>query len=191
LFGLKICLSPVNPNHLICDRFFSKPYLQKIWQDGDISTWSEFGKTTCKRYLDQIETYLSYIQPGKDLIGEFINTLRGLVEIEQAKCDRAAELNAKKSDRNLQITIAVVGVGIGVAGVVSSSYTLAVDKPWAPPSFQHPLPLHPFFSAIIVSCLGGGILGGVAWLIARKVLKPSSAQTSLPPSEHQAPSIDV
>jgi predicted house-cleaning noncanonical NTP pyrophosphatase (MazG superfamily) len=160
-------------------------YLQKIWQDGDISTWSEFGKTTCKRYLDQIETYLSYIQPGKDLIGEFINTLRGLVEIEQAKFDRAAELNAKKSDRNLQITIAVVGVGIGVAGVVSSSYTLAVDKPWAPPSFQHPLPLHPFFSAIIVSCLGGGILGGVAWLIARKVLKPSSAQTNLPPSEHQ------
>lgn len=136
-------------------------YLKKFWQPGDIPSWQDFGETTCKRYLDQIETYLEYIKPGKDLIGEFINTLRGLVEVEQAK-----------RDRSLQITIAVVGVGIGVAGVVSSSYTLAVDKPWDFPSFQHPLlPPHPFFIAIIVSCFGGGILGGVAWLIARKVLK--------------------
>lgn len=51
--------------------------------------------------------------------------------------------------------------------------------------------LHPFFSAIIFSCLGGGVLAGVALLIARKVLKPSSAQTSLPSSENQPRSIDV
>jgi hypothetical protein len=51
--------------------------------------------------------------------------------------------------------------------------------------------LHPFFSAIIFSCLGGGVLGGVAWLIARKVLKPSSAQTSVPSPQNQLPSGDV
>ena len=69
-------------------------------------------------------TYLSYIQPGKDLIGEFINTLRGLVEIEQGKSDRKLqqtlqdnEKEEKKRDRNLQITIAVLGVGIGVAAL--------------------------------------------------------------------------
>lgn len=178
-------------------------YLQKFWRSGDISTWQEFGEITCKRYLAQIETYISYIQPGKDLISEFINTLRGLVAIEQAKFDRAAELREKERDRqlqqtlqdnetkekerdrNLQITIAVVGVGIGVAGVVSSSYTLAVDKPWAPPSFQHPLPLHPFFSAIIVSCICGGGLGAIALLTARKLFKRSSDRTSLPSSENQ------
>jgi len=178
-------------------------YLNKIGEPGDISSWRKFDEITCKRYLDQIETHLSYIQPGKDLIGEFINTLRGLVEIEQAKSDRAAELREKERDRqlqqtlqdnetkekerdrNLQITIAVVGVGIGVAGVVSSSYTLAVDKPWAPPSFQHPLPLHPFFSAIILSCICGGGLGAIALLTARKLFKRSSDRTSLPSSENQ------
>jgi len=51
--------------------------------------------------------------------------------------------------------------------------------------------LHPFFSAIIFSYLGGGVLGGVALLIARKVLKPSSAQTSLPSPQNQLPSGDV
>ena len=173
-------------------------YLQKFWQPGDIPSWREFGENTCKRYLDQIEIYLSYIQPGKDLIGEFINTLRGLVEIEQAKSDRQLqqtlqdnEKEEKKRDRNLQITIAVVGVGIGVAGVVSSSYTLAVDKPWAAPSFQHPLPLHPFFSAIIVSCICGGGLGAIAWWIAPKLFKRSDDRTSLPSSENQPRSIDV
>ena len=167
-------------------------YLQKFWQPGDIPSWREFGEITCKRYLDQIEIYLSYIQPGKDLIGEFINTLRGLVEIEQAKSDRQLqqtlqnkENEEKDRDRNLQITIAVVGVGIGVAGVVSSSYTLAVDKPWASPSFQHPLPLHPFFSAIIVSCICGGVLGWLALLTARKVLKSSSDRQSVSGSQSQ------
>ena len=167
-------------------------YLQKFWQPGDIPSWREFGENTCKRYLDQIEIYLSYIQPGKDLMGEFINTLRGLVEIEQAKSDRQLqqtlqkkEEKEKERDRNLQITIAVVGVGIGVAGVVSSSYTLAVDKPWAPPSFQHPLPLHPFFSAIIVSCICGGGLGAIALLTARKLFKRSDDRTSSPSSENQ------
>ncbi len=155
-------------------------YLNKIGEPGDVSSWRKFEEITCKRYLDQIETHLSYIQPGKDLIGEFINTLRGLVEIEQTKFDRASELRDKNRDRNLQITIAVVGIGIGVAGVVSSSYTLAVEKPWAPPSFQHPLPLHPFFASVIVSCLCGGILGGLAWLTTRKLFKPPSTQTSLP-----------
>ncbi len=171
-------------------------YLNKIGEPGDISSWQKFDEITCKRYLDQIETHLSYIQPGKDLIGEFISTLRGLVEIEQAKCDRKLqetlqikENREKEKDLNLQITIAVVGVGIGVAGVVSSSYTLAVDKDWAPPSFQHPLWPHPFFMAIIISCLCGGVLGGVAFLTARKLLiKPSSSQQSLPGSESQPPS---
>jgi hypothetical protein len=51
--------------------------------------------------------------------------------------------------------------------------------------------LHPFFSAIIFSYLGGGVLGGVALLIARKVLKPSSVQTSLPSPQNQLPSRDV
>ncbi len=178
-------------------------YLQKFWQPGDIPSWREFGENTCKRYLDQIETYLSYIQPGKDLIGEFINTLRGLVEIEQAKFDGKLQevLNVKENreknhDRELENTIQAVGTGIGVgigfAGILASSYPL-IEKPWALPSFQHPLPPHPFIIAIGVSCLCGGGLGWFAWFwtkrhLTNKLLESSSAQTSLPSSENQPPS---
>jgi hypothetical protein len=145
----------------------------------------EFVNGSCQTFQQQIKLNMSCLTAGKELFQQMIETIRGIVEVDAQKQQVEYEQNKRDDDRNLQITIAVVGVGIGVAGVVSSSYTLAVDKPWAPPSFQHPLPLHPFFSAIIVSCLGGGVLGGLAWAIARKVLKPSPAQTSLPSPESQ------
>src|ERR687886_39062 len=178
-------------------------YLQKFWQPGDIPSWREFGENTCKRYLDQIETYLSYIQPGKDLIGEFINTLRGLVEIEQAKSDRQLqqtlqkkEEKEKERDRELQNTIQAVGTGIGVgvgfAGIVAAGYPL-IEKPWAFPSLQPPLlPLHPFIILLLLSCLGGGCLGKLAWFFTKCYLnrKSSNQQTSLPSPQNQLPSRD-
>ena len=152
----------------------------------------EFVDGSCPKFQEQIKVNMSYLTVGRQLFQQMIETIRGIMEVDAQKQQVQYEKVEKERDRNLQITIAVVGVGIGVAGVVSSSYTLAVDKRWDFPSFQHPLlPPHPFFIAIIVSCLGGGVLGGVAWLIARKVLKPSSAQTSLPSSENQPRSIDV
>lgn len=179
-------------------------YLNKIGQAGDIPSWGEFDEITCKRYLDQIETYLSYIQPGKDLIGEFINTLRGLVEIEQAKSDRKLqqtlqdnEEKEKEKERNLQNTIQAVGTGIGVgvgfAGILAAGYPL-IEKPWDFPSPQHPLlPPHPFIIAIGVSCLGGGGLGWLAWFFTKRHLKSKSSdqQTSLPSPQNQLPSGDV
>jgi len=175
-------------------------YLQKFWKTGDIATWQEFDKITCKLYLQQIRTYLSYIQPGKDLISEFINTLRGLVAIEQAKCDgklqqtlQDIEKGEKKRDRELENTIQAVGTGIGVgigfAGILASSYPL-IEQPWALPSFQHPLPPHPFIIAIGVSCLCGGGLGWFAWFwtkrhLTNKFLESSSNPTISPSSENQ------
>jgi hypothetical protein len=139
-------------------------YLQKIWQSGDISSWQDFGETTCKRYLNQIETYLDYIKPGKDLIGEFINTLRGLVEVEQAKRDRELE-------NTIQAVGTGIGVGMGFAGILATSYPL-IEKPWQLPSPQQPLLWpHPFFIATTLSCLLGGGLGRLAWWITRKRLK--------------------
>jgi hypothetical protein len=175
-------------------------YLQKFWQPGDIPGWREFGENTCKRYLDQIEIYLSYIQPGKDLIGEFINTLRGLVEIEQAKSDRKLqqtlqenEKKEKERDRNLQNTIQAVGtgigVGVGVAGILASSYD-SIKEPWDFPSSQHPLLApHPFIIVITVSFLLGGGLGWLSWFLTKrhlthKLQQSSSVQANLPDSEN-------
>jgi len=145
----------------------------------------EFVDKTCQIFQQQIKLNMSYLTAGKELFQQMIETIRGIVEVDAQKQQVEYEKNERDSDRNLQITIAVVGVGIGVAGVVSSSYTLAVDKPWASPSFQHPLPLHPFFSAIIISCLCGGVLGGLAFLTARKVLKSSFDRQSVSGSQSQ------
>ena len=148
----------------------------------------EFIDGSCQIFQQQIKLNMSYLTVGKELFQQMIETIRGIVEVDAQKQQVEYEQNERNSDRNLQITVAVVGVGIGVAGVVSSSYTLAVDKPWAPPSFQYPLPLHPFFSAIIVSCLCGGLLGGLAWAIARRVLKSSPKQQSV--SGSQSPPVN-
>ena len=148
----------------------------------------EFIDGSCKIFQQQIKLNMSYLTAGKELFQQMIETIRGIVEVDAQKQQVEYELNEREGDRNLQITVAVVGVGIGVAGVVSSSYTLAVDKPWAPPSFQYPLPLHPFFSAIIVSCLCGGLLGGLALWAARKVLKSSPKQQSV--SGSQSPPVN-
>ncbi|MEG4454973.1 hypothetical protein [Microcoleus sp. N9_A1] len=145
----------------------------------------EFIDGSCKTFRQQIKLNMSYLTAGKQLFQQMIETIRGIVEVDAQKQQVKYEKNENNRDRNLQITIAVVGVGIGVAGVVSSSYTLAVDKPWASPSFQHPLPLHPFFSAVIISCLCGGVLGGLALLTARKVLKSSSDRQSVSGSQSQ------
>lgn len=149
----------------------------------------EFIDGSCQIFQQQIKVNMSYLTAGKELFQQMIETIRGIVEVDAQKQQVEYEKKEKEKENNLQITIAVVGIGIGVAGVVSSSYTLAVEKPWAPPSFQHPLPLHPFFGAVIVSCLGGGVLGGVAFLTARKLLiKPSSVGAISPSPENQPPS---
>jgi len=178
-------------------------YLNKIGEPGDISSWRKFDEITCKRYLDQIETHLSYIQPGKDLIGEFINTLRGLVEIEQAKSDRQLqqilqkkEEKEKERDRNLQNTIQAVGtgigVGVGVAGIVAAGYPL-MEKPWDFPSPQHPLlPLHPFIILLLLTCVPAGGLGLLAGFVTKRLLnaKLSPQQTSLLSPQNQLTSGD-
>lgn len=154
------------------NRINYRNYLQKFWRQGDISSWQEFDEIACQRYLNQIETYLSYIQPGKDLINEFINTLRGLVEVEQAKSDRAAEIREKESDRqlqetlqenerkekdrdrNLQTLIAAVGVGIGASGVAATASPYILEA--KPKEYSYNLALSLLFS-LVVGVAGGAI----------------------------------
>ncbi len=146
----------------------------------------EFIKGSCKIFPQQIKLNMSYLTAGKELFQQMIETIRGIVEVDAQKLQVEYEQGERDRDRNLQITIAVVGVGIGVAGVVSSSYTLWVEQPRALPSPQHPfLWPHPFVMAIIVSCLCGGILGWLALLTARKVLKSSSDRQSVSGSQSQ------
>jgi hypothetical protein len=167
-------------------------YLQKFWQSGDISSWQDFGETTCKRYLDQIETYLEYIKPGKDLIREFINTLRGLVEVEQAKLDRAEAIREKNSDRELQTLITIVGVGIGTAGVVATASPYIIEQ-------KQNEKLYNFTLSLVLSLGAGVTIAAIIRYIQRYIQKhensaiagiikfifPSSQSPEVPISQQQ------
>ena len=134
--------------------------------------WQEFGEITCKRYLDQLETHLEYIKPGKDLIGEFINTIRGIVEIEQAERDRSLE-------RNIQI----LGAGLGAGGIVASSISGHMDN--FPPLYILGVnqPLNPGLASIGYSALAALTLGAIVGLVNGAIpalFKARREQRSLP-----------
>jgi hypothetical protein len=133
-------------------------------QPEELTTFSLFIEKTSPYFQRQIKGDLGYFQHGTNLIETAIASIRGIVEIEQAERDRQLE-------NTIQAVGTGIGVGIGFAGILASSYPL-IEKPWQLPSPQHPLLLpHPFFIAITLSCLLGGGLGWLAWWITRKRLK--------------------
>lgn len=167
----------------------------------DLDLFSRFSERESETFRLQIEADLNYSKPGYQLLDQAIASIRGLVEIDQAECDRQLqqtlqdiERNEKNDDRDLENTIQAVGTGIGVgvgfAGILAAGYPL-IEKPWVLPSPQHPLlPPHPFIVAVVVSCLCGGGLGWLAWFFTKRHLQSkslsgeaiSSSRESLPPS---------
>lgn len=157
----------------------------------------EFVDRSCPIFQKQIKLNMSYLTVGRQLFQQMIETIRGIVEVDAQKQQLQYEKVEKERDRELQNTIQAVGTGIGVgvgfAGIVAAGYPL-IEKPWAFPSLQPPLlPLHPFIILLLLSCLGGGGLGKLAWFFTKRHLKAKSSnqQTSLPSPQNQLPSGDV
>ncbi|MEQ8386111.1 MAG: hypothetical protein RH949_27505 [Coleofasciculus sp. A1-SPW-01] len=129
--------------------------LNYLLTSGDtLKTWSAFTEQTCPRYLTQIQTYIDYLEPGKDLFSDLINTIRATAAIEQSK-----------RDKELQDNIQAVGVGIA-AGAILSSSTGFLMEPWRLPSRDNRIP-HPF----IISFFGSFILAFVTWKLAKWWIK--------------------
>jgi hypothetical protein len=152
---------------------------------------------SCPKLQDQIKVYMSYLTVGRQLFQQMIETIRGIVEVDAQKQQIKYEKVEKERDRELQNTIQAVGTGIGVgvgfAGIVAAGYPL-IEKPWAFPSLQPPLlPLHPFIIALVLSCVGGGGLGWLAWFFTKRHLnaKSSPQQTISPSPQNQLTSGDV
>lgn len=119
-----------------------------------LEVWSTLADKTYPRYLQKVERYLEYLEPGKDLFSDLINTIRATAEIEQAK-----------SDQDLQDQIQAVGVGIAAGAIVASSSGL-ITQPWSLPNSQKlelQLP-HPFLIALLAS----SVCSFGAWKIAQK-----------------------
>ena len=151
--------------------------------EDQVKFWQEFGDRTCKQYQSQIEINLNYLSPGQDLLEQLINTIRGLVEIEQAEIDRknAIELskNEKKEeerDKSLERTISILGVSLGVGGLVASSVSSYIERPLTFPSLTKPIIIHPGFSAFLLSFVIGAIAGFITWQITKPISKETNRE---------------
>lgn len=126
--------------------------LNKIYVEEDnLEFWSSFLELAENTFVEQMSTDLSYLTPGQNLFDQLINTIRGTVEIEQAK-----------RDRSLEQTIQVLGVGLGAGAIVSSVVATHIDKPFAPISSHKPF--HPMVSSLFWSVLAVLFFGWLAWL---------------------------
>jgi hypothetical protein len=141
------------------------------------------------KLVRQINVDLSYLMPSQQLFGQMIKAIRGIVETEQAE-----------SDRNLQNTIAMVGVGLAAAavGATVAPYIIAPAPQTPillPLSTNH---LHPLTQALLLSLVFGAtgavvtkgfitITGRLTQLIrggSNKTAKlPGSTQQHLPQSQ--------
>jgi len=79
-----------------------------------------FSETVEEKYLLQVQKDYGNFSPGLQVLGDLINSIRGITEIDQAKRDRIFQNN-----------IAIVGVGAGAASVAASasaSYIVALEE---------------------------------------------------------------
>lgn len=84
--------------------------LDDLVSDGNqLEIWSKFYSVKYPGYLAQVKTYINFLEPGKDLFSDLINTIRAATETELAKNEHA-----------LQDQIQAVGVGIATGSIIAS-----------------------------------------------------------------------
>lgn len=89
-----------------------KYFIQKVKKSGhtELEFWKSFSERVETNYLKQIESDIDSLSPGVDILETQLETIRGIVEIEQAK-----------SDRSFQRFVEVVGAGLATAGAIASA----------------------------------------------------------------------
>lgn len=139
------------------------------FSENNISFLETFLQEDCHLFQEQLQADLGYLKPGKEILEQALNAIRVRVEIDQADRDRIQQQNQEKSDRQLQITLASVGAGIAVGGIVaSSSGQVTADNPiyfpWQPKASTQ---LHPFTLFVIISIVCGLITFVLMTLIVK------------------------
>ncbi|MCT7972992.1 hypothetical protein [Laspinema olomoucense] len=143
----------------------------------ELSFLKHFGEETVPYFQRQIKADLGRFEHGTELINQAIASIRGIVEIDQAKRDRLRleqekqrDLEQVKRDRNLETQIYIIGTGLAGAGITASlsGYLTAESEKWKMtiqwrPDFN--LPLHPFTQVLGISMMAGLIFALLAWLI--------------------------
>lgn len=130
-------------------------YAERLQQIHDITGESIkfleiFSQRNCLFFQQQINADLGYFRHGSELLSKAIDSIRGIVEIEQAE-----------RDRSLENTIQVVGIAFGGGAIVSGVVTQHIDKPFTEINFKYPI--HP----LVLSLLWSFIATVACFLLAR------------------------
>ncbi|NEP34266.1 hypothetical protein [Moorena sp. SIO3B2] len=122
-------------------------------EDDTIKFLEDFFNQRTKRFKKQIQTDLNYLKPGQQLFDQMLGSIRGIVDIEQAECDRALEKAlrdkekaaeerekqlesirhqeqkaAEEREKQLERWIALVGTGLAVSGISSQTAAKPVES---------------------------------------------------------------
>ncbi len=128
----------------------------EVKSQSDLGIWRDKADRTFERFQRQIEVDLVYLQQGERLLDTAINSIRGLVEIDQAERDRI-----------LENQIQSIGVGIAAGAIVASTSGLIFQETMTfPGQEQRGEKLHPFTLAFLLSFT----FAGVAWWVAKLLI---------------------
>jgi hypothetical protein len=125
--------------------------------DDDLTFLSSFWELAKDTYVEQINIDLGYLQPSQNLFDQMINTIRGIVQIEQTK-----------GDRSLENKVQVLGIGFGGGAIFSGVIVQHIDKINQPiPLISPHKPLNPFWASLILSIIATGGWTAFGWLITK------------------------
>ena len=126
--------------------------IQTIGSGNSPQSWQYFINKDCKKWQEQIQTDINYLTPGQELFGQFVDTIRGIVETEQTE-----------SDRSLENTIQILGIGFGGGAIASGVFTTHIDKINLPLVQKHPL-----YASLTLSIIATLIFIALGWLITKR-----------------------
>jgi hypothetical protein len=141
--------------------------LQKISLKGrdNLQFLQEFLNHARNNFAEQIKVDLSYLNTGRELYSEIINSIRGIVEIEQAELEAEKVERSKSLERNIQ----VAGIALGFGAIAAASISAHIDKPFKPLNSKYPF--HPMISSMFWSILVTAIFVFLMRALTKRKLK--------------------
>ncbi|MEZ2226480.1 hypothetical protein [Microcoleus sp.] len=136
----------------------------------ELSILNNFSRKTARYMRSQIAGDLGYFRHGTNLIDQAIASIRGIVEIEQARSDRTnqielrkSELGEKNRDDRLQSTVQAIGVGLAAGGIAASSGTDEVFQTVQNYKIPVLMQLHPFLFSFALSFAIALLAASITW----------------------------
>lgn len=152
------------------DEKFAQIYAKVESDKEEPSILNHFSRKSAPYMRSQIAGDLGYFRHGTNLIDQAIASIRGIVEIEQARSDRTnqielrkSELGEKNRDDRLQSTVQAIGVGLAAGGIAASSGTDEVFQTVQNYKIPVLMQLHPFLFSFALSFAIALLAASITW----------------------------